>query len=85
MRYRVFGLKQTIGAPVEIRTPDPWLRRPILYPLSYRRFPITVIHYTPFMCLSRFMLFPRTTAKAKNAPQPRGEFGGNCEKALPLC
>ena len=28
---------------------------------------------------------PRTTAKAKNAPQPRGEFGGNCEKALPLC
>ena len=52
----VFGLKQTIGAPVEIRTPDPWLRRPILYPLSYRRFPITVIHYTPFFRLSRFSI-----------------------------
>ena len=25
------------GAPVAIRTPDPRLRRPILYPLSYRR------------------------------------------------
>ena len=30
-------LGEVIGAPEEIRTPGLWLRRPTLYPLSYRR------------------------------------------------
>ncbi len=26
-----------VGTPGEIRTPDPWVRSPVLYPLSYGR------------------------------------------------
>ena len=37
--------KQQIGAPGRIRTCDPWLRRPVLYPLSHGR---VELDYSPF-------------------------------------
>ena len=63
------------GTPGRTRTFNPWLRRPMLYPLSYRRIKNT----NPYPCASRLSVHPCTRNHysprlftKKNTRQSRG-------------
>ena len=41
------------GAPGRIRTCDPWLRKPVLYPLSYGRLRTALLYTKLLFCVNR--------------------------------